>query len=146
MKAILRTLKTGFARTTSVAALVAASVPALVAAGSTAFAESVTQKRGVPSSLPPVLTSNSVNSTASTAVIPYATDARDSLASLSAPTVDSAFKNAPHACTADSVVCYDYRKRHSVVPITKSMMPDVPGLKKEGLAIRRDRVAFNYSF
>ena len=78
--------------------------------------------------------------------MPYANDARDSLASLTAPPVDAAFKNAPNACRADSIVCYDYRKRHSVVPITKSVMPDVPGLKKEGLAIKRDRVAFNYSF
>jgi hypothetical protein len=26
------------------------------------------------------------------------------------------------------------------------MMPDVPGLKKEGLTVKRDKVAFNYSF
>jgi len=142
MMLILKTLQTGFARPAPAAALVAA----LLATCSAAFAESVAHKRGVPSSLPPVLTSNSVNSTASTTVIPYATDPRDSLASLTASPVDSAFKNAPNACRADSVVCYDYRKRHSVVPITKTLMPDVPGLKKEGLAIRRDRVAFNYSF
>ena len=138
MKAILRTLQTAFAR--------AALVAALVTTCAAAFAQSANLKRGAPSSLPLALTSNSVNSTASTAVMPYANDARDSLASLTAPPVDAAFKNAPNACRADSIVCYDYRKRHSVVPMTKSVMPDVPGLKKEGLAIKRDRVAFNYSF
>ena len=134
MKAIVRIVQTGFA------------CAALGAVGATAFAESAHLKRGVPSSLPPVLTSNSVNSTASTSVIAYADSARDSLASITAPTLDPSFKNAPNSCRTDSVICYDYRKRHSVVPITKTLMPEVPGLKKEGLAIRRDKVAFNYSF
>jgi hypothetical protein len=103
-------------------------------------------KRGAPSSLPPVLTSESVHSTASTSVLPYADNPRDSLASLAARTYDPLYKEAPYSCKNDSVVCYDYRKRHSVVPMTKSLMPDVPGLKKEGVTVKRDKVAFNYSF
>jgi hypothetical protein len=123
-----------------IAALLAA--PGLCAAQTTL----PNAKRGAPSSLPPVLSSASVHSTASTAVIPNADNPRDSLASLLGNTFEVDNKAAPYSCKADSVVCYDYRKRHSVVPITKSMMPDVPGLKKEGLTVKRDKVAFNYSF
>jgi hypothetical protein len=103
-------------------------------------------KRGAPSSLPPVLTSESVHSTASTSVVPYADNPRDSLASLAARTYDPMYREAPFSCNTDSVICYDYRKRHSVVPMTKSLMPDVPGLKKEGVTVKRDKLAFNYSF
>ena len=121
---------------------------ALLAASAVCFAQSTlpNTKRGAPSSLPPVLSSASVHSTASTTVIPYADNPRDSLASLLGNTFEVDTKAVPYTCKADSVVCYDYRKRHSVVPITKSMMPDVPGLKKEGLTVKRDKVAFNYSF
>jgi hypothetical protein len=79
-------------------------------------------------------------------VIPYADNPRDSLASLLGNSFEVDTKAAPYSCKADSFVCYDHRKRHSVVPITKLIMPDVPGLKKEGLMVRRDKVAFNYSF
>lgn len=121
---------------------------ALFAASGFCFAQTSlpNAKRGAPSSLPPVLSSASVHSTASTTVIPYADNPRDSLASLLGNSVDVDTKAAPYNCTADSLVCYDYRKRHSVVPMTKSMMPDVPGLKKEGVTVKRDKVAFNYSF
>ena len=121
---------------------------ALFAASGFCFAQTSlpNAKRGAPSSLPPVLSSASVHSTASTTVIPYADNPRDSLASLLGNTFDVDTKAAPYSCKADSLVCYDYRKRQSVVPITKSMMPDVPGLKKEGLTVKRDKVAFNYSF
>ena len=121
---------------------------ALFAVSGLGFAQTTlpNAKRGAPSSLPPVLSSASVHSTASTTVIPYADNPRDSLASLLGNSFDTDIKAAPFTCKADSFVCYDYRKRHSVVPITKSMMPDVPGLKKEGLTVKRDKVAFNYSF
>lgn len=103
-------------------------------------------KRGAPSSLPSALSSASVHSTASMAVIPNADQPGDSLASLLGNSVDADIKAAPSSCKANSLVCYDYRKRHSVVPMTKLIMPDVPGLKKEGVTVKRDRVAFNYSF
>ena len=121
---------------------------AFIAASGLSFARTTlpNAKRGAPSSLPPVLSSASVHSTASTTVISFADTSRDNLAALLGNSFDVDTKAAPYSCKADSLVCYDYRKRHSVVPITKLMMPDVPGLKKEGLTVKRDKVAFNYSF
>ena len=118
----------------------------LVACAVTAHAESLQLKHGTPASLPPVLTSNAVNSTASTTVFALPENPRDSLATITRPAIDTPSKRAPYVCMANSTICYDYRKRHSVLPMTKSIMPDVPGLTKEGLAIKRDRVAFNYTF
>ena len=43
-------------------------------------------------------------------------------------------------------VCYDYRRNQIVVPGTKQWMPEFPGMKKESLTNKRDKVAFNYSF
>ncbi len=70
----------------------------------------------------------------------------DSLAShpLNAP---HELKSLPNACSPDSAwVCYDYQHKRSVVPFTKSMMPDMPGMKREGITLKRDKLAFNYSF
>jgi hypothetical protein len=56
------------------------------------------------------------------------------------------FKTSPGTCKADSLVCYDYRKGQSVVPMTKSLMPEVPGLTREGVTLKRDKLSFHYSF
>jgi hypothetical protein len=65
---------------------------------------------------------------------------------LASPSVASA-KEAPHACKNDgAMVCYDYRRGRAVMPGTKSLMPTVPGLKSESITLKRDKLAFNYSF
>jgi hypothetical protein len=64
-----------------------------------------------------------------------------------APTASNTLRDAPNACKGDSaVVCYDYRSGRAVMPITQSLMPTVPGLKPEGITLKRDKMAFNYSF
>ena len=56
-------------------------------------------------------------------------------------------KTAPYACKNDSAfVCYDYRRGQSVVPFTRLFLPDLPGMKKEGMTIKRDKVLVRYSF
>jgi hypothetical protein len=56
-------------------------------------------------------------------------------------------KNAPNACTAQtSTVCYDYKNRRTMVPMTKNVMLPVPGLTREGITLKRDKAVFVYSF
>jgi hypothetical protein len=43
-------------------------------------------------------------------------------------------------------VCYDPKNRRAMVPVTRYAMPDLPGVTREGIALRRDRVTFVYSF
>jgi hypothetical protein len=66
---------------------------------------------------------------------------------LLAPPSAASAKEAPHACKNDgAMVCYDYRRGRAVMPGTKSLMPAVPGLKSESITLKRDKLAFNYSF
>ncbi len=131
---------------------VMAVVGVLLPTGAMAEAAQAAQKR-TPASLPPVLTAHSIHSTAATTVLAY--DPRPQeflLASIDrlngSPVVDGRdLKRAPNACQADATfVCYDYRRRHAVVPLTKSWMPDMPGMKKEGMTVKRDKVSMSYSF
>ncbi len=63
------------------------------------------------------------------------------------PSTSNTSRDAPNACKGDgAVVCYDYRSGRAVMPITQSRMPTVPGLKPEGITLKRDKMAFNYSF
>ena len=52
----------------------------------------------------------------------------------------------PYSCTAKSMVCYDERRGQTVVPLTRSLMPDIPGLTKVGLTIKRSGINVRYSF
>ena len=53
----------------------------------------------------------------------------------------------PNTCKKDSsVVCYDPKGGRAVFPFTRSLMPDVQGLQAQGIAVKRDRVLFNYTF
>jgi hypothetical protein len=127
---------------------VAAALCALVGF-STALAATHVPSKSRPMSLPPVISSvNSVHSTqarslhlnggAEEDLLRLARDARQSSVPL---------KGAPNACSGDAqTVCYDYRRGRSVIPATKAMQPDVPGMKREGVSLKRDRLAFNYSF
>lgn len=132
-------------RGSSLIAVVSVLLPAWVMA-------QAAQKRA-PASLPPLLTAQSIHSTTATSVIAYDPKPQEFLlASIDrlngSPQIDGRdFKRAPNACRADaSFVCYDYRRRHAVVPMSKSLMPDMPGMKKEGMSVKRDKVSMSYSF
>jgi hypothetical protein len=91
----------------------------------------------LPSALSPTL-----SPTRTTSTLPV-----DLLFAQPIPTANNALRDAPNACKGDSaVVCYDYRSGRAVMPITQSLMPTVPGLRPEGITLKRDKMAFNYSF
>jgi hypothetical protein len=121
-------------------------IAALAFAWVPVWVDAQVMKLGVPSSLPSTLTSESINTSASNFVVPLANNPRDSLAWLRSKPDDPLYKTPPGTCKADSLVCYDYRKGQSVVPMTKSLMPEVPGLTREGVTLKRDKLSFHYSF
>jgi hypothetical protein len=107
-------------------------------------------KKSAPASMPDMLTSLSIHTTAPTSIITNEPLLRDptfgGLGNLGENDGRDS-KTAPFSCKNDSaVVCYDYRRGQSVIPLTRSLMPDVPGLKKEGLSVKRDKVMVRYSF
>ncbi|MBL8515869.1 MAG: hypothetical protein JNM76_02775 [Betaproteobacteria bacterium] len=53
----------------------------------------------------------------------------------------------PGACSqAGDSLCYDYRQRRVVYKPARKLMPEIAGLQRESLSVKRDKVTLNYSF
>lgn len=108
------------------------------------------QQKRLPDSLPSIFSGQSVHTTAPTKLVAGATLAQDTTAAIISPStrVSSAseLKSLGGGCTTESVICYDYKNRSARLPIAKELMPEVPGLKKESLSLKRDKLSLNYSF
>jgi hypothetical protein len=52
----------------------------------------------------------------------------------------------PSSCEGQSTLCYDPKAGHIVFKPARQLMPDIPGLQRENISIKRDRIIFRYSF
>ena len=50
------------------------------------------------------------------------------------------------SCTGESSLCYDPDARRIVYKPARGLMPELPGLRRENISVRRDRITFKYSF
>jgi hypothetical protein len=50
------------------------------------------------------------------------------------------------SCTGESSLCYDPDSRRIVYKPARALMPDIPGLRRENISVKRDRITFKYSF
>lgn len=51
------------------------------------------------------------------------------------------------SCAASSAsICYDYRTGRAVYRPAREWMPEINGLKRESLSVKRDKVVLHYSF
>jgi hypothetical protein len=50
------------------------------------------------------------------------------------------------SCGLDREICYDMNSGHIVFKPARALMPDIPGLTRENISIKRDRVIFRYTF
>lgn len=55
-------------------------------------------------------------------------------------------EESPSACNAQRALCYDSRSGHIVYRPARNFMPDLPGLQRENISVKRDRIVFRYSF
>jgi hypothetical protein len=55
-------------------------------------------------------------------------------------------RGSPSSCAGDRDFCYDPSNGHIVYKPARGLMPDLPGLKRENISVKRDRVVFRYSF
>jgi hypothetical protein len=57
-------------------------------------------------------------------------------------------KDVPNSCSASAStsLCYDYKSGRAVYKPTRNWMPDIPGMRPESITMKRDKLAFNYSF
>jgi hypothetical protein len=49
-------------------------------------------------------------------------------------------------CEGASSVCYDPSSGRIEVASARNFMPDIPGLRRETISVKRDRILFRYSF
>jgi hypothetical protein len=50
------------------------------------------------------------------------------------------------ACDGTNAVCYDPSSGRIEVASARNFMPDLPGLRRETISIKRDRITFRYTF
>lgn len=49
-------------------------------------------------------------------------------------------------CENATTLCYDPNERRIVYKPARNFMPDLPGLRRENISVKRDRIVFRYSF
>jgi hypothetical protein len=57
-------------------------------------------------------------------------------------------KYVPNSCSSaeSTSLCYDYKSGRAVYKPTRNWMPEIPGMRPESITMKRDKLAFNYSF
>ncbi len=50
------------------------------------------------------------------------------------------------SCNSDRALCYDPNSGHIVYKPARQFMPDIPGLQRENISVKRDKVVLRYSF
>ncbi|HEX3098903.1 MAG TPA: hypothetical protein VHQ02_14375 [Usitatibacter sp.] len=55
-------------------------------------------------------------------------------------------RGSPSSCDGEASLCYDPTNGHIVYKPAREYMPDLPGLQRENISVKRDRIVFRYSF
>ena len=63
-----------------------------------------------------------------------------------APHQESRHELKPSSCEGQSSLCYDPAAGHIVFKPARQFMPEIPGLQRENISIKRDRIVFRYTF
>jgi hypothetical protein len=50
------------------------------------------------------------------------------------------------SCSSDRALCYDPGSGRIVYKPARQYMPDIPGLQRENISVKRDRIVLRYSF
>ena len=59
---------------------------------------------------------------------------------------DTRLEGQRWSCTGESSLCYDPGSRRIIYTPARALMPDIPGLRRENISLKRDRITFKYSF
>jgi hypothetical protein len=62
------------------------------------------------------------------------------------PRRDSRMDQSRSSCEGDNSLCYDPQAGRIVYKPARAFMPDIPGLQRENISVKRDRIVFRYSF
>jgi hypothetical protein len=50
------------------------------------------------------------------------------------------------SCNSDRALCYDPNSGRIVYKPARALMPDLPGLQRENISVKRDKIVLRYSF
>ena len=62
------------------------------------------------------------------------------------PRRDERLDQSRSSCSGDRSLCYDPNSGRIVYKPARALMPDIPGLQRENISVRRDRIVLRYSF
>jgi len=85
----------------------------------------------------------------SASAVPYRANAVQDLQPLPALTPYAGLEREPipgSCAVSTSMVCYDYRDGRAVFKPSRGLMPEIAGMRRESLTLKRDKITLNYSF
>ena len=83
----------------------------------------------------------------SNAAAPFNADAAPLVANWGAASANPEREHIPGSCSASSnTLCYDYKSGRAVYKPARQLMPEISGMRRESLTLKRDKITFNYSF
>ena len=59
---------------------------------------------------------------------------------------DSRLEQSRSSCGSDRSLCYDAASGRIVYKPARALMPDIPGLQRENISVKRDKIVLRYSF
>lgn len=62
------------------------------------------------------------------------------------PRRDERHDQSRSSCNSDRALCYDPASGRIVYKPARQFMPDLPGLQRENISVKRDRIVLRYSF
>jgi hypothetical protein len=62
------------------------------------------------------------------------------------PRHDDRLEQSRSSCSGDRSLCYDPNSGRIVYKPARALMPDIPGLTRENISVKRDRIVLRYSF
>lgn len=62
------------------------------------------------------------------------------------PRSDARLEQSRSSCSNQNALCYDPHSGRIVYKPARAFMPDIPGLTRENISVKRDRITLRYSF
>jgi hypothetical protein len=62
------------------------------------------------------------------------------------PQHDHRLEQSRSSCSGEHSLCYDQESGRIVYKPARNLMPELPGLTRENISVKRDRIIFRYSF
>lgn len=62
------------------------------------------------------------------------------------PHNDRRLEQSRSSCSSDRSLCYDPNSGRIVYKPARALMPDIPGLQRENISVKRDKIVLRYTF